>query len=321
VTSLFDVWPLDIDSGPAFLLFYLVASVTLLSLARGTAALIGNAMDDTGGAPSSRPDAVAAGPYRVVGSGSRFAVGTIPRLEDAWAVAYLRGGLTGLRDALLVAAGAANWVVAVEGSDELRVARGPTAEDPVLETLRASLPEGRRPTADVLRAATSTANVVRPSLDALLRAEGLLLRKEVGMAKAACVLAATSLLLLVGVVRCARAETLRHPYTLLVVEMVVLTAVTLAMTRRLLFTRGRAARRYLAWLSDATASLQMDLMAGNPLAPHEAALCVGIAGLGSLSAAPIILPLMPIVSSSSGDGGGGGGCGGGGWGGGGGCGG
>ncbi len=110
--ALYDAWLFNMGSGPLFLISLLFLS----GVALGSAALL-SAIFESGEAPEIPVGPVLPpGPsnvYRQAGlhmTRRRLAIGWVPQPEDAWPIAYVRDGESGVAEALFAMAVALGWI-------------------------------------------------------------------------------------------------------------------------------------------------------------------------------------------------------------------
>src|SRR5690242_2053557 len=100
MSSLFDLWPFNVASGPAFLLLYALFGAVAIVGGHVLARLIVARFDRSDvGKPSIRPAT-----YRASATPPALAIGVVPQREHVWTVAYLRDGASGVREGLIAAA-------------------------------------------------------------------------------------------------------------------------------------------------------------------------------------------------------------------------
>ncbi|HEU4406522.1 MAG TPA: hypothetical protein VFS43_14750 [Polyangiaceae bacterium] len=299
---LFEIWPFNIESGPAFLFFF----AALWAASMLVATLLGDnfaARHEAGEAPGIEdeqapvPAGSDAAPYRARAAADprarRLRIGSPPREGDAWVIAYLRAGREGLVEALSFAAVAAGWVY--KWGDKKGQPTEPVA-DPLLSDLRARL-DGVTQSFEVVHAkAIKTAAKHEPAIVRRIEHAGLARAPYVRRTLGALVVGAGFFDVAVGLVRCVRAEALGRPHGFLFLEMITgLALAAVYASRRAEQGRSLRADRYLAWLEGATTSLRRDVLAGRAVSPEESANAVAIAGAVPLVAAPLFVAALPAA--------------------------
>ena len=303
MNPLYDVWPFNTESGPAFLFLYAAFGIAGFFASLGLARFIGRGRTPAPSAPPAQPPQ----PYRAAPHvvRERLRVGWVPQPDEYWAIAHLRGGASGVQEMLIVTAVAQGWLT--QDGDSFRVSHAELGPGP-LRTFYEKLTSAKLEkiaTQGVRNAALATANehataIESELVDAGLRRDGgtrwriwlstMLLGTIVGC---------------IGLIRCVRAEELGRPYELLVVEMVVFTIATLV-TAGVLASSSKTSLgdEYLAWLDSATHSLRGDVAAGRRTGAGEVALAVALGGAAAVAAAPIFVPMytflfppQPVASS------------------------
>jgi uncharacterized protein (TIGR04222 family) len=328
---LFGLWPWNVSNGVQFLVLFAAIGALSLALGWGLACAVVRRRE-SGNAPgisvSPRREVDGAQPYRLQAERNRLTVGSVPKLEDAWPIAYLRDGIDGLTDALASSAVAAGWVT--EGEEAPLLA--PT--DPVLAALHERIGGVTGSFSTVRQAARSIAVRHADAIEVTLAAAGLV-RDGGTRGRIAGAFAAPALFaVLVGIVRCVRAIELQRPRGFLVLEMLAIVAFSLTAAIVCASDRSARAKRYLGWLNAVTCSLRDDVVAGRRASVDDVASTVAIGGAAGMMRAEKFVAIVPVsawvpasvmVSSSSyasssscassgascgGGGGGGGGCGG-----------
>src|SRR4051812_38264329 len=120
IHEIFDFFPFDMASGPDFLAFYLcfaIVGVFGAALLRRTIAARIDRSFVVETEPAVLVPAGPATPYRTRGMPPppprrRLAVGWVPKPDEFWAIAYLKGGTRGVANTLISAAMAAGWIAA-----------------------------------------------------------------------------------------------------------------------------------------------------------------------------------------------------------------
>jgi uncharacterized protein (TIGR04222 family) len=323
-TTMFEFWPFDMPRGPSFLWFYaalvIASAVGSWWLGRAFAEAIDRRPSDADPTPEG------GGAYRQAAQPSRrkrLTLGSIPGADEVFAIAYLRGGTTGLAQALLCTATAAEWLVPGPDSSSVGL-REAAPEDPLLLRYYTSLAAAKK----ILLShdeARSTAELIAATAEAelksQLRAAGLQRSHGASLREALVIGASGILVLFVGTIRAQRGVILGHPIGYLSTEILLATAGFFGLAVFAFNDTATArGRRYLRWLRSTTRSLCDEVAAGRRTGTHEVLLAVAAVGAAEIASAPIFFPLKNFIVPPSGggsDGGGGGSCGGGGCGGGG----
>ena len=150
-------------------------------------------------------------------------MGLLPSAEQAMTIAYLRAGKKGIEETLLATAVVTEWDGDLVGLRQRCEAAA-----------RAMLPR------------------VKAEAAPFARAKGARSAAFVMMSATAC------LVLLVGWIRCVRAEMLARPHGFLIVLMLVSFVVSPFLAERAAAAPGVRTQRYLAWLRDALHALAFD---------------------------------------------------------------
>ena len=337
IHSIFDFWPFDIDSGPAFLAFYFVLTVGGLILAVIVRSSIAQRIDREAIADDPQPvQAIPAGhgsPYRYEAAPpapvrKRLTTGWVPRPDELWAIAYLKEGTRGVANTLLGVAMTAGWLAQHPTESGVLVVHtqappGEVTARRFFERLVSVAGSERKLTVEFARGnATLIAEEKKAELEAELQAAGLYRTKDAEHRIARVVWFVAMPVLLVGLIRAVRGVELDRPIAFLVIEMIVLLAVTAILAA--VTTRDSTLKNeYLQWLEDSTVSLRADVASGRRRDPGDVGLALAVAGAGAVTAAFAVLAAtlipVPVAVASSGSSGsscsssscgGGGGCGG-----------
>jgi hypothetical protein len=144
--DIYEVWPINMESGPAFLIFLLFFSGVALGGAGLIGAILGSILESgeaTGIAVGPAQPPGPNNPYRRPGPAEgrkRLAIGWVPLPEDAWAIAYLRDGQKGVAEALFAAAVALGWITRTPAGLVVNAQGRPS--DPLLGALHGMLHPG-----------------------------------------------------------------------------------------------------------------------------------------------------------------------------------
>ena len=245
MSELYEFWPIDMESGPLFLIFMLFIS----GIALGGAALVGGifgAMLESGEAPG-----IAVGPVIPPGpphayrqptlpqTRRRLAIGWVPQPDDAWAIAYLRDGEKGVGDALFAAATALGWITG--DRTRLTITPGLLSADPLLADFQRQMGSGASTMRHLRPIALGVAKNHKARLEATLEQAGLLRAAPVKLVAVASILAAGFIVELMALMRLERGLSLNRPVTFLVIEMLIFAGVVLLAARARVRARsGRA---------------------------------------------------------------------------------
>ncbi len=311
--DLLEFFPFDIADGPTFLALYFVLSVVglvataLLARARGDAVelrlapVASSALEPT--APSAVPsigDVVDVVGYRVAPAEvrRRLAIGSVPASDENWAIAWMRGGVASLTDALLAHAVAEGVLVPSDAPKDFDVVVRPT-KDRVLSYFHVMLATaGSCVSATRARqAAYETATAVGPELAAEARAAGLERPSAAHAASRRVVLVGGALLLGIGVLRAVRGVALDHPIGYLVGLMLLDAIATMALG--MVSSASVMRRRYLEWVDASTVSLRADVRSGRRTIPSEVTLAVAVEGAVRLLSSPMFAPMADVFDASS----------------------
>ncbi len=269
-----DVFPINVASGPEFLLIYALMSVLGVGLAK--AANLGVLSLLTPHAPTG-PSAVDA--YRQASVARRkLTIGAWPSVDDVLAVAFLRAGERGVAEAIVAQAVAEGWLTPASHPGAAWSVH-PIPRDAALASrgLAAELHATAVTTHQVRSAATIVAARRTGDLERELAELGLL-HPPGRMLVGSVAYATVGLSLLgVGALRATRGIELGRPIGFLVLEMIAV-AVALFLFRKASRLTS-AGDRYLKWLGASTVSLRHDVYAGRTRRPADVALVGATAGL------------------------------------------
>jgi uncharacterized protein (TIGR04222 family) len=304
--SLFDVFPWNVESGPAFLAGYASVSILVLSV---LAIFVRTILDRP--ATEEAPLGIYRSPARTL------------TLDVAWLAADLRGGLVAVREAMLAALVTAGGLTRAD--DGTYAVSDAPLDDRSLETLRRRIAHGGKTTAAALSSeALVVAGLERHARRAVLEAGGLVPSKAQRSRAAWVTSAVAAPLLGIGFVRVLRGVDLHRPIGFLLAMLVGIGIAAIAIA--VVEPRTAAARAWLETMSSDTLSHAFRARTGGA-SVLDAGLAAAVFGLASLDAAPAFAALSSSLSaaatssggsscSSGGSSCGGGGCGGGGCGGG-----
>lgn len=220
--------------------------------------------------------------------------GRFPRGSQLWTIAWLRGGIPRFAETLLATASAMRWLPPVPwGAFALALPARPSS-DPWLEDLHRRLTNygGNVVTAEALyKIAREVASIAHGALEQAAIAAGFQRSKTAARKVARLGIAAVLVLELPAVLRLlVRAQMYPDaPFPLYLLVAMPIAAVVLVLGARppSLLPAGRA---YLRWIDDATASLRAEVQEGRREAVFDVALAVGLAGLTSVAAVPLLAP-------------------------------
>ncbi len=144
IHEIFDFFPFNMESGPEFLMFYLLLTLAVLTAASVLRAAISARLDRAFLASKSKEEPIVSSdeggtPYRRPGRPPRLprqklTVGWIPKPDEHCAIAYLQGGTRGVANTLISTAMAAEWLrfskknpanIRFKAEDPPRIARSP----------------------------------------------------------------------------------------------------------------------------------------------------------------------------------------------------
>lgn len=282
---LFDVWPWNTAPGMSFLVLYAVLFALLVVTASIVAWAIA-AHAERSGSPRAEPGG--RDPYRIGGARRRFDPGSLPEGEEVWAIALLSGGERRLAETIL-AAGVGAGLVNANVRAPMTAPAGT-----VLGQLHGVLGGATAPANEARAAAKQLASRIRPWLEALLVNAGHLRGRALVRQMRAVIGGALAVALFLGIVRCARALTLHHPFGFLVVEMVVASIIAAGIAMQMEVTTARG-RRYLRWLAAATTSVRAGVKNGREASVSAIARMVALEGSAPLAGLPMFVAVAPAV--------------------------
>jgi hypothetical protein len=322
----FDVFPWNAAPSEGWAIAYFAISMILFIIARNLSRFFGGLLE--GSAPTAAPPA-GAGDYRQAPAHQRLTVGFLPREDELWSIAFERGKAKGLAEALVATAFAAQWVVpssATPGSYQIDYRNPPS--DRLATIFLQYL--GGNPTpsaAHVHAAALAAASVYAPTAEEDLAKAGFRRGFAARAVGALLVLVAGGAAITGGIIRIAVRHDLTQgraptPVFLIMAMLMVGFIGSIFLFAQLAASQSMRARKYLAWLGDATVSLRADVAGLRRQAPMEVGLAVAVAGISAVGAsamfAPMVTTFSPVMVASSGSTGsscsssscgGGGGCG------------
>jgi len=330
----FHVWPFNLGPSEGWVFIYLAMAATTIFVFNRVAAAVGVAIDrrnEARAAATADASPIDGDAYRTPGrvTERRLAIGAIPGDDDVWLIAYLRGGVGGVAE-LLACKALDGGYLAADGDRIVRTEKPAGADaHPFVRELLAELGSGQSGSA--LRGAAKLVAMQHES-DFVDQARVLDLERSESLITGlrAISFAGAALAFVLGAIRIVvRSEVSggRAPVPAVLICAMLGVVVYAFATIPKRHTESSTKKRYLAWLSDATASLTSDVMAGRRTG-REAALAVAVGG-GSVLPMYIMVPTAfadprPVVTSSTSGGSscgssscgssscGGGGCGGGG---------
>ena len=123
---MWDFWPFNMAPSEGWAILYLVMASCVTVVTYWICAAIGRAGDrqQTTAADAPHP---------------RLTIGYIPRADEWWAIAYLRGGTTGVAQTLVGAAISEGRLVFDESTNEFRMGAGTGRLDPLMQQFLASV--------------------------------------------------------------------------------------------------------------------------------------------------------------------------------------
>ncbi len=333
--SAFDFFPVNLPSGPEFLLIYPVICVLVIAVGKLVATLVASSLDRR-----TEPKTVVEGskPVRFgaveVAYHQRFTIGFLPHADELPGVGYLKHQRLGVVNALIGEAIADGWLSPVGA--RVFVGDPPAGASRPALLMHSYLRRGGYDSSpsNVRACAVSVAREIEGSVKLEVSKAGLV-RPAASVATVRFVtLSFVAGALLIGGLRVLYGLSLGHPVSFLVLEMGAVALIGFKVSS--VPPRTGLGDRYLAWLEAATGSLREDVSRGEPRARSDmmlAATVMGVAvipGFAAFSSAMLDGSANQAFfgTSSFGGGGdsggggdcsGGGGCGGDGGGGGGGC--
>jgi uncharacterized protein (TIGR04222 family) len=288
ITPLVDFFPFNMESGPAFLVFYAALAFVGLNFVGVVRTFVGGWLDGRAATGGPNPALV---------------VGRVPPADDCLAVAYLREGTNGIANTLVSEAVAEGWLRPPPSPKQpSKPSQEPFSVRDRPPSLRAAVPLHQALTragtaahtaSAVRRFAKEAARAIERDLAPRLTAAGLVRAPATVWSLRVLVALGGGLILLVGLVRILRAVELNRPFTLLAWEMVAVAIAILGMGFSSATRESRLRGRYLDWLDGATTSLQADVTSGRRREARDVALAVAVGGVAIL--AP---PLYESLSSA-----------------------
>jgi uncharacterized protein (TIGR04222 family) len=272
-----DFFPLNVASGPEFLLIFAVIGVVGVAVGKLAGQVVASMGD---AAPPSEPST-----RRDAGSvyHQRYTRGFFPRPDELEGVAYLKNGRAGVRDMLIADAVARNVVYKPTGAplDRMLVlGRLPADAPPLQRDFHAGLTRGGLSYEVVRRVAEATAARHEPRIIAELTRAGLY-RTGVASARLTYFLVVLAVAAL-GVLRVLRGVELHRPVGFLEVEIVALVYAASRFSKfSLRSDRGTA---YLDWLEASTGSVRGEVTTGRSRSP-------AIVGIAMIPGLPEFLPM------------------------------
>jgi uncharacterized protein (TIGR04222 family) len=325
---LFHFFPFDMPPSEGWVVIYLALALSVLGMTYVMCDMIGAAAD--------RANAPHLTPLSLIGPGGvyrtpptppheRLAIGHVPRPDEVWAIAYLRGKTKAVAEVLVSHAIAGGYLAPDPSGEKFNRTTAPMPDDPILAGFVGEPGGSARPAEEIRAEAVLYASALAAQLEADLvvarayRSSGLVTLLTLIM------LAGGAVAVAIGIIRIIVRLDVSHgqapvPVVIVIAMLVVAgIAIWMAATKHRV---SRHAKRYLDWLKDATSSLCADVSSGRRSTGHEVAIAAAIAGaailpmyaaMNALFVAPTPASSGSCSSSSCGGGGGcGGGCGGGG---------
>jgi uncharacterized protein (TIGR04222 family) len=295
IHEIFDFFPFNMASGPAFLAFYfffaLAAFVGAIYLRRAVGARIDRAI-----VTSTRSSAPIAGtnadPYRAQGvvaptDRKRLTVGWIPGVDEHWAIAYLKGGERNVANTMISVAMASGWLSTEKEKPGFAHFRGANLpDDPGLLAFHKRLASYQASTLtlfDVRLAAGTATTDMRPEIIRDLDATGMERSPATVRTLTWIVWLSGAFTVGVGMIRFVRAVELNRPAGFLIIQMLLFAFAfwILAFTTS---TKSTLHREYLRWLDDSTISLRTAVRNGRRSDPTDVGLAVAVGGASVLAA-------------------------------------
>lgn len=298
VRPVFDVFPLDVASGPEFIVIFSVLAVVALALAKALQLAFVRSRDAAADAERGDDRAPARLPLRE---------GVLPHASQHLSLAFLRGGRDAAADTLVAHALARGWLDT--RPDEVRAARPPGDAPAEERELAAELGTGSRTPDKVLRAARAVIERRAERLEEELIEDGLLRPASTAALGRAVAVAAVAPLLLLGGLRLWAGVAAGRPVGFLALEMIaVLVALVWVSAVHRRTGRGDA---LLSWLDDASAALVVDVQNGRRRELSDVGFVSAIGHHGLLPAIALVPALFAADAARPAGGDGGSGCGGG----------
>lgn len=306
-TRIFDFFPFNVDSGPAFLGIYAAIAIVGLLLAKAAQARAIRRSEEAMKAALAVKEQPAG--YRTPAdrqwAHQPLTIGFMPLREEHLRIAYLKGGINGVADALVASAVAHGWLV-IDVFGSLRIGspqHGALAEE---QALWRRIKVNASSVASVMEAARKVARSMESSYeDDLLRA-GLLRTQATRTAGRWTVLLIGAAILGIGAIRALRGVELGRSIGFLMIEMTGVClglVVILAAQVERITTAGKA---YRQWIEAATTTLRADVRAGRDQEPVDMLLAASLAGMfvvpelrRAANAAPNAFSGIPVASAST----------------------
>ncbi len=302
MNALATTWPWSLPPGPAFLLAWIPLALLLVGCGVLVAIIVGNAWDGpiqrVSTSTAAATTAAAGSSLAAVPStsGGPLLVGRMPRPDDVWLVAWLRGGKDALRTTLFTAARTAGWLQLTGEQPSLLVDVVPG--DPALTSLHHAL--GSRPLLDLkalLQGLDDTAADLERSVARRAEEAGLVRPLDRRLGLLLLGLGGALVAVVAGIVRIViRAEL--NPDAVFPRNLVVAMMVTVGLAALLTWrTTGqhRQARAYLSWLDDVTVNLRKAVERGGVRRPADVVLVSALGGHGALGVTGAALGLAVLV--------------------------
>lgn len=287
----FEFFPVNLHSGPEFLVVYFVIGVLGVLLARGVQGVVLGLFDPALKPAPRSPIGTSRAPYGVPQGlqpeHERLTIGHFPRPDESYSIAYLRGGLDAVADVIVARATAEGWLIGHQGGS-FTIHDPPPHATAASRELKTRLPHGSATVGAANAAAQEIARRLERGISEELRGRGLLRggdRLALGVLSYGLV---ASGVLGLGVMRAVRGHHLGRPIGLLIAEMIVL-ALVFARFARPQRQSGHG-QRYLAWLDGATETLRSDVQAHRTVGYDDVALAAAIGGV-------VVVPALVLAST------------------------
>lgn len=306
-TRIFDFFPFNIDSGPAFLGIYaLIAIVGLLLAKAAQERAIRRSEEETNAALAVKEQPAG---YRVPAerpwAHQRLTVGFMPMREEHLRIAYLKGGNDAVASALVASAVAHGWL-GIDLFGSIRVgspAQGALAEE---HALWRRIKSNASSVASVMEAARKVARSLESSYADDLLGAGFLRTQATRRAGRWTVLLIGAAILGIGAIRALRGVELGRSIQFLMIEMagvgIGLVVILASRVERI----SAAGKAYLEWIDAATTTLRADVRAGRDQDPVDVLLAASLAGIfvvpelrRAASAAPNAFSGVAVASAST----------------------
>lgn len=285
-------FPLNLESGPEFLVVYALIGVAGVLIAKG-AQHIALELADPKREEREIPVSYRRAPHAPLAH-ERLTVGHFPRPDEIYEVAYLRDGVRGVAEAMLSRATAEGWLTGERGG-RFTIEPSELAVSDDLRQLRAAIGHGSVSVTSARSIATSLAKKKEEKLREGLINAGLL-RPASRLVVGSVVYAFLAFVVLsLGMLRLVRGLELHRPVVFLVLELLAIGGAFLFLAKPRKTTGD--AQKYLDWLTDATQSLRTEVQEKRAHSADDVALVAALAGVALVPAFAIASAPSPIAST------------------------